>query len=376
MSFGGLPESLAESIQNSKAEYRQLGKCGLRVSVPIFGTMSIGHRDWMPWLVEEEEALPLLKAAYDRGLNTWDTANVYSNGISEQLIAKAMKKYDIPRHKVVIMSKCWGYVGESPEIWDAKYPEEIKLSKDYINQAGKLHEKRETVLARTLTSLHRTGLSRTAIFNAVNGILARLETDYLDLLQIHRFDPTVPIEETMEALHDLVKAGKVRYIGASSMWTYQFAMMQHVADKNGWTKFVSMQNRYSLLYREEEREMNKYCSETGVGLIPWQPLHGGFLARSLSASGSTERANWGGDELSEADKAVITRVEEVAKKQKWTMSQVSLAWVLQRGAIPIVGFSKVSRIDEALGVRGKTLTDEDMKYLEEPYRPKEIASHN
>jgi aryl-alcohol dehydrogenase-like predicted oxidoreductase len=131
-----LPKSLAESVENSKAEYRQLGKSGLRVSVPIFGAMSIGHRAWMPWLVEEKDALPLLKAAYDRGLNTWDTANVYSNGISEQLIAKAMKQYEIPRRKVVILTKCWGYVGESPEIWDAKYPDEIKKSKDYINQAG------------------------------------------------------------------------------------------------------------------------------------------------------------------------------------------------------------------------------------------------
>lgn len=132
-----LPKALADSLANSKAEYKQLGKSGLRVSVPIFGAMSIGHKDWMPWLLEEKEALPLLKAAYDRGLNTWDTANVYSNGISEELIGKALKKYEIPRHKVVILSKCWGYVGESPEIWDAKYPAEIRLSKDYINQAGK-----------------------------------------------------------------------------------------------------------------------------------------------------------------------------------------------------------------------------------------------
>jgi len=220
-----------------------------------------------------------------------------------------------------------------------------------------------------------TGLSRTAIFTAVNASLARLETDYLDLLQIHRFDPTVPIEETMEALHDLVRAGKVRYIGASSMWTYQFAMMQHVAEKNGWTKFVSMQDRYSLLYREEEREMIKYCRETGVGIIPWQPLHGGYLARPLSASGSTERSKAGGDELSEADEAVINRVEEVARKKEWTMTQVSMTWLLQRGAIPIIGFSKVERIDEALGVRGKTLMDEEMRYLEEPYRPKEVSGH-
>ncbi|KAJ5363622.1 uncharacterized protein N7496_009335 [Penicillium cataractarum] len=349
-----LPKLLAESIENSKAEYRQLGKSGLRVSVPIFGAMSIGHKEWMPWLVEEQEALPLLKAAFDRGLNTWDTANVYSNGISEKLIANAIKKYDIPRHKVVLLSKCWGYVGESPEIWDAKYPEEIKKSKDYINQAG---------------------LSRTAIFNAVGASLARLEIDYLDVLQIHRFDHTVPIEETMKALHDLVIMGKVRYIGASSMWTYQFAMMQHCAEKNGWTKFISMQNRYSLLYREEEREMNKYCHETGVGIIPWQPLHQGYLARPLGSTGSTQRSQGGGAELTGADIAIIQRVEELAKNKGWTMVQVSVAWLLQKGAVPIIGFSTTQRIDEALGVRGKTLTEEEVKYLEDPYKPKAISGH-
>ena len=180
----------------------------------------------------------------------------------------------------------------------------------------------------------------------------------------------------MEALHDLVKLGKVRYIGASSMWTYQFVMMQHCAEMHGWTKFVSMQNRYSLLYREEEREMNKYCRETGVGIIPWQPLHGGHLARPLTSSGSSERAASGEtDVLTEADEGVIKRVEEVAKKKGWPMTHVSLAWVLQKGAIPIVGFSKVERIDEALGVKGKSLTVEEMEYLEEPYRPKEIDSH-
>lgn len=209
----------------------------------------------------------------------------------------------------------------------------------------------------------------------MNASLARLETDYLDLLQIHRFDPTVPIEETMEALHDLVKMGKVRYIGASSMWTYQFVMMQHCAMKNGWTKFVSMQNRYSLLYREEEREMNKYCSETGIGIIPWQPLHGGSLARPLFASGSTERSKGGDNELTEADTAVVKRVEELANKKGWTMTQVSMAWLLQKGAIPIIGFSKVERIDEALDTRGKTLTEEEMKYLEEQYKPKAISGH-
>lgn len=370
-----LPQSLADSIANSKAEYRQLGKSGLRVSVPIFGAMSIGHKAWMPWLVEEQEALPLLKAAYDRGLNTWDTANVYSNGVSEKIIGKAIKKYGIPRHKVVLLSKCWGYVGESPEIWDAKYPEEIKKSKDYINQAGEFVLKPIVVLYTSVLTESK-GLSRAAIFHAVNASLARLETDYLDVLQIHRFDPTVPIEETMKALDDLVKMGKVRYIGASSMWTYQFAMMQHCAEKNGWTKFISMQNRYSLLYREEEREMNKYCHETGVGIIPWQPLHSGYLARPLSSTGSTERSQDGGDELTEADRAIIQRVEEVAKKKGRTMVQVSVAWVLQKGAVPIVGFSTTPRIDEALEVRGTTLTEEDVQYLEELYEPKAISGHH
>lgn len=225
------------------------------------------------------------------------------------------------------------------------------------------------------------GLSRAAIFNAVNASLARLETDYIDLLQIHRFDSNTPIEETMEALHDLVKMGKVRYIGASSMWAYQFVMMQNCAEKHGWTKFVSMQNQHSLLYREEEREMNKYCLETGVGLIPWAPLFRGHLARPLSDNGTTERSK-GQDqaantsELNETDKAIVKRVEELAKKKGWKMSHVAIAWSIQKGDIPIIGFSKVERIDEALEIQGKTLTDEEMKYLEEPYQPKNIMGHS
>jgi len=225
----------------------RLGKSGLKVSIPILGAMSIGHKDWAPWVIEEAEALPLLKAAYDRGLNTWDTANVYSNGVSEEIIGKAIKKYNIPRHKLVILSKCNGAVGEQPGIRGVFYPDKIARSKDYVNQFG---------------------LSRQAIFNAVDASLARLDTPYIDLLQIHRFDKNTPIEETMEALHDVVKSGKVRYIGASSMWAVQFASMQHVAEAHGWTKFISMQNHYNLLYREEEREMNRYCDLTGVGLIP------------------------------------------------------------------------------------------------------------
>jgi aryl-alcohol dehydrogenase-like predicted oxidoreductase len=274
------------------------------------------------------------------------------------MIGKCIKKYAIPRQKLVILTKCYGTVGEQPGVRHIAWPAEIKRSKDYVNQGG---------------------LSRTAIFNAVDASLKRLGVDYIDLLQIHRYDATVSPEETMEALHDLVKSGKVRYIGASSMWTYQFAKLQFAAERNGWTKFVSMQNHYSLCYREEEREMNKFCLETGVGLIPWAPLFRGNLARPLDGGDTTRSKTTKGTpmnrELTETDKKIIGRVEELAGKKGWKMSQVSLAWIIQRGTIPIVGFSNLGRLDEACEVRGKSLTPEEMKYLEEPYEPKAIVGH-
>ncbi|KAK8161262.1 aldo-keto reductase [Phyllosticta citrichinensis] len=355
-----IPPSLATSIASTNVVYKQLGRSGLRVSVPILGAMSIGHKAWQPWVVDSEDAVyRLLGGAFDRGLNTWDTANVYSNGESEALIGRALKALKIPRHKVVLLSKCCGYVGESPDVNHIRYPQ-MKTTRDYVNQGG---------------------LSRTAIFNAVEASLRRLQTDYLDLLQIHRFDPTVPIEETMEALHDLVKSGKVRYIGASSMWTYQFAQMQFCAEKRGWTKFVSMQNHYSLCYRrEEEREMNKFCAETGVGLIPWASLYRGHLARPLD-QGNTVRAcesirNGLWKDMTGADPEIVTRVQELAERKGWKMSQVALAWVIQKGTIPIVGFSSLERIEEAVAVTGKELTDEEMRWLEEPYVPKAIVGHS
>lgn len=183
----------------------------------------------------------------------------------------------------------------------------------------------------------------------------------------------------MKALHDLVESGKVRYIGASSMWAYQFAKMQFAAERNGWTKFVSMQNHYSLCYREEEREMNKFCHETGVGLIPWAPLFRGHLARPLGAStarSTTKTGNIMSRELTDEDETIIRRVQELADKKGWKMSQVALVWIIQKGTIPIVGFSNIGRIDEACEVRGKSLTEEEMKYLEEPYKPKEIIGHS
>ncbi|KAH6659030.1 NADP-dependent oxidoreductase domain-containing protein [Truncatella angustata] len=354
-----LPKPLQESLDATKVSYAQLGECGLRVSVPILGAMSFGHKDWQPWVVDDEEEVnKLLKGAYDAGLNTWDTANVYSNGVSEVMIGNAIKKYDLPRHKLVLLTKCFGVVGEQPGTTQMRYGEHLKQSKDYINQGG---------------------LSRAAIFNAVDASLKRLQTDYIDLLQIHRFDKTVPVEETMKALHDLVQSGKVRYIGASSMWTYQFAKMQSVAEKHNWTKFVSMQNHYSLCYREEEREMNKYCQETGVGLIPWSPLYRGLLARPLGSDATVREESTKGSPfstpVSEADSTTIKRVEELAQKKGWKMSHVALAWIIQKGTIPIVGLSNLGRLDEAAGVKGKSLTEDEIKYLEEPYQPKKIQGH-
>lgn len=348
-------------LKESKAEYRQLGKSGLRVSVPILGAMSIGDKKWQPWVIEEEEALPLLKAAYDKGITTWDTANVYSNGASERIIGKAIKHYSLPRHKLVIMTKLHGYVGETPDLRGILYPNELPQLKDYTNQGGQ---------------------SRAAIFNAVEASLARLDTPYIDLLQIHRFDRETPIEETMEALHDLVKSGKVRYIGASSMWATEFAEMQFVAEKRGWTKFVSMQNHYNLLYREEEREMNRFCDRTGVGLIPWAPLCRGHLARPPSEFGNTTRS--AGEKeaanqstgTTETDQKIIARVEELAKKHGWSMSTVALAWINKRVTSPIIGFSSAKRMDEALEARGKALSDEEEKYLEKLYETRSIVGHS
>ncbi|OJD40215.1 aldo-keto reductase [Diplodia corticola] len=359
MANSDIPQDLQASIDATQVTYKQLGTSGLRVSVPILGAMSIGHKDWQNWVVHDEaEVFKLLQAAYDRGLNSWDTANIYSNGVSEELIGRFLKHAQIPRRKVVLLTKCFGYVGETPGLSTMQYPQ-ARDTRDYVNQGG---------------------LSRAAIFNAVDASLERLQTSYIDVLQIHRFDPEVPVEETMEALHDLVRAGKVRYIGASSMWAYQFAKMQFAAERRGWTKFVSMQNHYSLCYREEEREMIPFCKESGVGLIPWSPLFRGLLARPLDTP-ETDRTKAMKDlpinvPVTDADNQIISRVEELAKKKGWAMSQVALAWILQKGAIPIVGLSSVKRLDEAVKVTGKELTDEEIKYLEEPYVPRAVSGHS
>ncbi|KAH6691464.1 aldo/keto reductase [Plectosphaerella plurivora] len=360
MATQNLPPKLKESLENTKVEYRRLGKSGLRVSVPIFGCMSFGDKRTLPWVIGEDEALPLLKAAYDRGLNTWDTANVYSNGVSEEIVGKAIKKYNIPRSKVVILTKCHWAVGEEPETRHFVQKAAVEASKDYVNHYG---------------------LSRASIFNQVEASLARLDTPYIDLLQIHRFDPNTPLEETMSALHDLVKSGKVRYIGASSMWATQFARLQFVAERNGWTQFVSMQNQYNLLYREEEREMNRFCDDTGVGLIPWAPLCRGHLARPPAEFGSTDRSKGekesqpGSHGTTDLDQKIIGRVVELAEKHDWPIAHVALAWINKRVASPIIGFSSEGRIDQAITAKGKVLTDEEEAYLEELYEPKKISGH-
>ncbi|EEP80888.1 hypothetical protein UREG_05730 [Uncinocarpus reesii 1704] len=335
------PTSIRESLESTKVEYRRLGKSGLKVSVPILGAMSFGSSKWMPWVIDEDK---------------WDTANVYSNGDSERIIAKAIKNYRIPRENLVIMTKCFGIMSERENLMTFGLEDKLSQSKEFVNQHG---------------------LSRQAIFSAVNASLKRLETDYIDLLQIHRFDYDTPIEETMEALHDLVKSGKVRYIGASSMFAYQFAMMQFCAEKNGWTKFVSMQNKYNVMYREEEREMNRFCKETGVGLIPWSPLERGFLARPPSTEANTKRADvyLKANKLTEQDLEIIGRVEEIAKKKGRKMVEVAIAWTLGKVTSPIIGFSSIERMDDALTASQVSFTEEEMKYLEEPYKPKQIVGH-
>ncbi|KAE8146388.1 putative aldo-keto reductase [Aspergillus avenaceus] len=357
-----LPLSVRSSIARTRVNYVQLGRSGLRVSNPILGCMGFGDPKWLGWTLAKEQAMHILNAAYERGVNTWDTANAYSNGTSERIIGEALRQNRIQRRKVVIMTKCYRPIADDddPATFVPLLDKELSQSKDYVNQYG---------------------LSRRAIIESVNGSLERLRTDYIDLLQIHRFDSTVPPEEIMETLHDLIKSGKVRYIGASSMWAYQFSILQHTAERNGWTKFISMQNHYNLLYREEEREMNKFCKETNVGLIPWSPLAMGRLARPLTEDCSTLRSTV--DRIgkrfpigeSSEDQEIIRRVHSIAEKRSWSASNVALAWINNRVTAPVIGVSSVGKLDACLEARGKVLTEEEQRFLEEPYVPKAVYGH-
>ena len=324
-------------------DYVNLGKTGLKVSRLCLGCMSFGSSKWRTWVMDDEQAQPFFKAAVEAGINFFDTADVYSTGESERVTGKALKEY-AKRHEIVIATKLNGAMGGDP---------------------------------------NNRGLSRKHVMDAIDQSLKRLGTDYVDLYQIHRFDPTTPIEETLEALNDVVRAGKARYIGASSMYAWQFMKMLSVSKANGWTPFVSMQPQYNLVYREEEREMLPLCAEEGVGVIPWSPLARGFLAggRASPGEGNTERART--DEFSprlyyrEPDHAVVAEVEAIAKLHGVPNTQIALAWVLRNPAItaPIVGATKAHHLDDAIAALKVKLTDEEVKALEKPYAPKPVLDH-
>jgi aryl-alcohol dehydrogenase (NADP+) len=325
-------------------EYARLGKSGLKVSRLCLGMMSYGSTDWREWVLPEEAARPFVKRALELGITFFDTADVYSLGVSEEITGRALR--DLARRdQVIIATKVCSKMSDDP---------------------------------------NDRGLSRKHIMDSIDRSLRRLATDYVDLYQIHRYDSETPIEETMEALHDVIKAGKARYIGASSMYAWQFAKAQNTADQHGWTRFVSMQNHYNLVYREEEREMIPQCVEMGVGLIPWSPLARGFLAgnRRKEDWGETVRARTDPFAHSlyyqEADFRVVDRVVEVAARLGCKPTQVALAWLLSRPGLvaPIIGATKMGHLEDAVGALEVRLSPEDARYLEEPYVPHPVLGHS
>ncbi len=326
-------------------QYIRLGQTGLQVSRICLGMMSYGDPGWRDWILTEAKGRPLVQRAVEAGINFFDTADMYSIGVSEEVTGNYLREFFTSRDEYVLATKVFFDMGDKP------------------NQGG---------------------LSRKHIMDGVDASLQRLGTDYIDLYQIHRWDYNTPIAETMEALHDVVKSGRVRYIGASSMWAWQFAQAQHIAERNGWTQFVSMQNHYNLIYREEEREMIPQCRAMGVGLIPWSPLARGFLAgnRTPDKSGDTARAK--SDEhahrmyFSDADFEIVERVKEIAARLEKSPAQIALAWMLHKDGIssPIIGATKMQHMNEAIEAVEIELSDDDMIYLEELYQPKPIAGHS
>jgi 1-deoxyxylulose-5-phosphate synthase len=319
-------------------DYVNLGSTGLKVSRICLGTMTYGSKKWREWVLEEAEARPFYRRAIEAGINFYDTADVYSLGVSEEITGRALKEFGPSRDKLVIATKVFNAMGDDP---------------------------------------NQQGLSRKHIMHAIDDSLRRLGTDYVDLYQIHRFDRHTPIEETLEALHDVVRAGKALYIGASSMYAWQFLKMLQTSDRLGLTRFVSMQNHYNLVYREEEREMIPLCIEEGIGLIPWSPLARGFLAgnRNSQSRGETIRAKT--DDFAQklyyrqSDFTVVDRLTEIAEKRGVQNSQVALAWILSKPGIssPIIGASKMAHLDQALAAMEIRLDDSEIKALEEPYEP-------
>ncbi|KAI0806631.1 aryl-alcohol dehydrogenase [Fomes fomentarius] len=343
-------------MATKKVPYVRLGSSGLKVSKIILGTMQYGSPAWQPWVLGEEEAIKHIKYAYERGIQTFDTANVYSNGHSEIVLGKAIKALNLPREELVILTKVYNPVPPDPSInlvALGKKPQEIGI----INQHG---------------------LNRKHIFDSVKASLKRLQLEYIDVLQCHRFDYSTPIEETMQALHDVVKAGYVRYIGMSSCYAYQFHQMQNYAITHNLTPFISMQNHYSLIYREEEREMFPTLKLFGVGSIPWSPLARGLLTRPLDAD--SKRGNTDlfiGKYKNESTTEIVSRVEEIAKKKGVSMAQIAIAWNLAKPDVtaPIVGTTSLANLEDILGGLDVQLSEEEIKYLEEPYKPIPIFGH-
>ena len=318
--------------------YLKLGKTGLEVSAITLGCMSFGEPDRgaHPWSLGEAASRDIIKQALDAGVNFLDTANVYSAGSSEEIVGKAVKDF-VPREDVVIATKVRGRMRPGP---------------------------------------NGEGLSRKSIFAELDASLRRLQTDYVDLYQIHRWDYHTPIEETLEALHDTVRAGKVRYIGASSMYAWQFAKALYVSELNGWTKFVSMQNHYNLIYREEEREMLPLCVDQGIGVIPWSPLARGRLTRPWDTqTARTETDEFGKSLYRDEDREVVGRVIDLAAKRGLTPAQIALAWLLRNRAVtsPIVGITRPEQLSQALSAVDAELDDAEVAYLQEPYMPHTIA---
>jgi aryl-alcohol dehydrogenase-like predicted oxidoreductase len=324
-------------------EYVNLGRTGLKVSRICLGTMTYGTSKWRDWTLDEEDSRPFFERALALGVNFFDTADMYSAGVSEEVTGRALR--DMARREdVIIATKVFNPMS------------------DDVNDRG---------------------LSRKHIMDAIDNSLRRLGTDYVDLYQTHRWDPETPIEETLEALHDVVKAGKARYIGASSMYAWQFAKALYTADLHGWTRFVSMQNHYNLVYREEEREMMPLCRAEGVGLIPWSPLARGFLAgnRTREKSGPTKRSRSDGFAhrmyYQDDDFAVVDRVVELAQRYGVKPAQIALAWMLHKPGItaPIIGASKMEHLEEAVAAVDIKLSADDIAFLEELYMPHPILGH-
>jgi len=323
-------------------EQVRLGSSGLHVSRICLGMMSYGSSAWRPWVLDEEEAGPIVRAAVEAGITFFDTADVYSDGASEVVTGRLLRPL-LSREELVVATKLFSPMTPGP---------------------------------------NGRGLSRKHVMAAIDASLARLEMDYVDLYQIHRFDPLTPVEETMEALHDVVQAGKARYIGASSMFAWQFAKMQHAADRHGWTRFVSMQNHYNLVYREEEREMIPLCHDQGIGIIPWSPLARGLLAGKRRRSGERESVRAETDTFQDElygrpeDFDVAEQVEQLAAARGVPPAQVALAWLLQQPAVvPIVGATRESYIEDARAAVDLSLTADESARLEAPYRPNSVQGH-